>query len=676
MVNNTIKPIVLVAYFFWSLLALHASEVKRDLVVLWSSTETLGKEYTYGTVHRNMESVFNYLGYRLKYVEVNYELSAWSKKNQIKNYAGVLTFFFDNKIKEVKNYIDFLSSVIENNIPLLVMGEWGFVNENLRKNKAEIDQLLKRLSLKAEFTEYDNPLLFKVLKKLDHVEFERKIKNELLRVVTINNTGPSSRVHLSIEVKGEEKPADVIILDDRKFFYAQRGFEIFENPYNKVSNWRIDPFYYFGKVLGNENPIPDVTTLNGNRIAFFHIDGDGFINTSEIDRTKTSGEIIISEILKRYSLPTTASVVTSEIDSNFFGTKKSENLAREMFRNPFIEVASHTFAHPLSWSMVPDEQDIKAYVDDRNIKKHKGPILAYKVSGYQMDYYKEVVESVEYVNQNLLSKNKKTQVLQWSGNCRPPEIAIELVEKQGLAQLNGGDSRFDKTFNSYTGLSALYRQVGQYLQVYSGAANENIYTNLWQGPFNGFINVIDNFKNTDSPYRIKPINIYYHFYSGEKVSSLAALKSIYDWVLTQEINPLFASEYVQVVKGFESARIDKIKKNHFRITNNGLLRTIRFDKTILTPDYNLSKNVVGHFVKNNSLYVSLGDLDQTDIVLSNQNTSNVYISHSNSIIDKVLIKNNEMFLRGKANVPLEIKLSNGKIIKGSRGNFRDLKVAL
>ena len=674
--NNTLKPIIFVFYIFWSILTSHASEVKRDLIVLWSSTETLGKEYTYGTVHRNMESIFNYLGYRLKYVEVNFELNNWSKKNQIKNYAGVVSFFYDNKIRDVKSYVEFLSSVLESNMPLIVLGEWGFINEDLKKNKPEIDQLLKKLSLKAEFTEYDNPLLFKVLKKLDHVEFERKIENELLRVVMINNTGADSRVQLSIEIKGEEKPSDVIILDDRKFFYAQRGFEIFENPYNKVTNWRIDPFYYFEKVLGSDNPVPDVTTLNGNRIAFFHIDGDGFINTSEIDRTKSSGEVIINEIFKKYSLPTTASVVTSEIDSNFFGSKKSEKLAREMFRNPMIEVASHTFAHPLSWAMVPDQADIKAYVDDRNVKKHKGPILAYKVSGYQMDYFKEVVDSVDYINQNLVSKNKKVQVVQWSGNCLPPEIAIELVEKQNLAHLNGGDSRFDKTFNSYSGLSALYRQVGKYLQVYSGAANENIYTNLWQGPFNGFINVIDNFKNTENPYRIKPINIYYHFYSGEKLSSLGALKTIYDWVLTQDINPIFASDYVQIVHGFQTTQIDILKRNHFRISNNGSLRTIRFDKSSLVPDYELSKNVVGHFIKSNSLYVSLGNAEVSEIVLSNKKVNSIYITNSNGTIDNVTIKNNELTLNGKSNVPFILKLSNGKIVNGSRGNLNNLKVAL
>lgn len=675
--NNTTKLSIFLIYFFLGILTSisgYAEEVKRDLLVLWSSTETLGKEYTYGTVHRNMESVFNYYGYRLKYVEVNFELNDWRKKNNLNQYAGVLTFYYDNKIKDVKSYLEFLTNSVELKIPLIVLGEWGFVTEDYRKNKAEIDQFLKKLDIKAEFTEYDNPLLFKILKKSEEVEFERKLENELLRVQMVNNVGKESRTQLQIEIKGEDKPSDVVILHDKKFFYAQRGFEIFINPYNEITYWRIDPFFYFGKVLGNDRPVPDVTTLNGNRVAFFHIDGDGFINTSEVDRSKMSGEVIISEIIKNYSLPTTASVVTSEIDSQFFGSKKSEDLAREMFRSPFVEIASHTFSHPLSWAMVPDQQDIKAYIDDRDVKKHKGPILAYKVSGYLMDYYKEVVGSVDYINQNLVSKNKKTQVVQWSGNCRPPEIAIELVEKAGLTHLNGGDSRFDKTYNSFTGLSALYRQLGSHLQVYSGAANENIYTNLWKGPFNGFINVIDNFKNTESPYRIKPINVYYHFYSGEKLSSLAALKSVYDWVIEQEINPVFASDYVKIVQGFDKVKIDKVKDHHFKISRNGDLRTIRFDSTDLVPDYRLSKNIVGHKVKEGRLYVFLGSFDSSEIILSNRKDDGVHIESSNGSIDQLISKNGELLINGKSNVPLKIKLSNGKTITRSRGNFNNLKV--
>jgi hypothetical protein len=38
---------------------------------------------------------------------------------------------------------------------------------------------------------------------------------------------------------------------------------------------------------------------------------------------------------------------------------------------------------------------------------------------------------------------------------------------------------------------------------------------------------------TEKPYRIKPINIYYHFYSGSKLAAFNALKEVYDWAIKQ-----------------------------------------------------------------------------------------------------------------------------------------------
>ena len=52
--------------------------------------------------------------------------------------------------------------------------------------------------------------------------------------------------------------------------------------------------------------------------------------------------------------------------------------------------------------------------------------------------------------------------------------------------------------------------------------NENVYTNDWTGPFYGFRDVIDTFRMTGEPRRLKPINLYYHTYSASKVAALKA----------------------------------------------------------------------------------------------------------------------------------------------------------
>ena len=53
-----------------------------------------------------------------------------------------------------------------------------------------------------------------------------------------------------------------------------------------------------------------------------------------------------------------------------------------------------------------------------------------------------------------------------------------------------------------TAIGALGITKGNNLQVYAPITNENIYTNLWQGPYYGFERVLETFEMTDKPRRI------------------------------------------------------------------------------------------------------------------------------------------------------------------------------
>ena len=113
----------------------------------------------------------------------------------------------------------------------------------------------------------------------------------------------------------------------------------------------------------------------------------------------------------------------------------------------------------------------------------------------------------------------------------------------------------DREWPSYTRVAPLMRQVGQHWQTYTSASNENLYTHLWTGPFYGFRHVIETFEGTERPRRVAPVNVYYHYYSGERVASLAALHHVHEWVLRQPLARLFTSEYLAIVEGFRTARI-------------------------------------------------------------------------------------------------------------------------
>ena len=99
------------------------------------------------------------------------------------------------------------------------------------------------------------------------------------------------------------------------------------------------------------------------------------------------------------------------------------------------------------------------------------------------------------------------------------------------------------------------RPVAARTQVYAPAQNENVYTNLWRRPYFGFRRVIDYFQFTETPRRLKPIGIYYHFFSGTKAAAIKALHDVYAWAGEQQTFPVWASEYAAGVRGFESATL-------------------------------------------------------------------------------------------------------------------------
>ena len=134
------------------------------------------------------------------------------------------------------------------------------------------------------------------------------------------------------------------------------------------------------------------------------------------------------------------------------------------------------------------------------------------------------------------------------------------------------------------------------------------------------------------------MNIYYHFYSGERISSLKSLKDIYDYVSDQDIAPVFASDYIKTVLGWKKTKVEQKSSRHFVITANDHLRTLRFDgfgKTRLYPNYQRSENVIGHRILNDSLYIHLGNKKETILHLTSKKPSSIYVSSCNGYIDEL-----------------------------------------
>lgn len=538
----------------------------------------------------------NHLGLEVVYRPVNSPLPS---DREMQGFRGVITWFdrFD-VVPDADAYCLWLKAQIARARKLVILGEPGILRDENRTMTPACQEFFEAFgaSYQAEFTE--NPFLLEVVLKDPHmVEFERKISlAEEPKYSIYKSRLPENKVYLKIKRRDlSESESDLVFAGPHGGF-AHSSWVLYENPDLKKAHWRLNPFEFFNKAFGMDPlPRPDATTLNGRRIFFSHIDGDGIVNISHIDQKSFSGKIIYEEILRRLNLPIAVSLISGYFELPKYQAPAVTDLYAKILSLPNTEVASHTLSHPLVW------------------KKGK---LALDIPGYSFSENKEIDGSVGAIGDLIQSLHidKKVRLFFWSGDCLPSHEAIARSYRLGLANLNGGNPRFDRRFDSYAFVRPLGILRGRYRQIYSAAPNENDYTNLWKGPYWGFRDVIETFKNTENPIRVKPINVYYHFYSGERMESLAALKQVYEYALNQEIFAVSVSEYAGLVHDFFEAQIYDLKDG-FGFYHQGNLRTIRFDREARHVDFFRSKGVLGYRHDKGSLYVFLDESPLHEIYL-------------------------------------------------------------
>jgi hypothetical protein len=153
--------------------------------------------------------------------------------------------------------------------------------------------------------------------------------------------------------------------------------------------------------------------------------------------------------------------------------------------------------------------------------------------------------------------------------------------------------------------------------VFAPVENENVYTNDWQGPFDGYRHAIETYELNDVERRLGILTIYYHFYSAAKTASFRALLEVYDWAIKQETTPLYLSQYAAKVVAFQRATLARrIDSGSWELGNLGELRTVRLDPALGFPDVARSPSLAGVRDAHQGRYVHLtDDLDRGIAVL-------------------------------------------------------------
>jgi hypothetical protein len=308
--------------------------------------------------------------------------------------------------------------------------------------------------------------------------------------------------------------------------------------------------------------------------------------------------------------------VVADLHPDWSGDEHDREIAREFFRLPQVEAGSHTWSHPYDWRFFEnhDGEAERAYAGRPLVRVERGYPASRGFSKQPFSLDREIGGSVAYID-SLLPPGKRTRTVQWSGDASPYEAALAAAEQAGVANINGPESRLDEEFPSYSQVPAIGFQVGAHRQIYASAGSENIYTDTWSHQFFGFRHLDRTIARTETPYRIKPFNIYYHMYSGSKAAGLNAILANLALARASRIAPVSTSDFAGIAQGFYAARLYDLGDRRWRVENRGNLQTIRFDKAAFSAvDFKRSRGVLGQNHHQGSLYVALDPTETVPVI--------------------------------------------------------------
>lgn len=425
------------------------------------------------------------------------------------------------------------------------------------------------------------------------------------------------------------------------------GFAINPYPVDYLQNgqeiWLIDPFMFLDEMLNLKViPAADATTESGNRILTSHVDGDGFPSHSWFKGSPLVSEVLYDEVYSKIKVPHTISIIEGEVGPDGLypnQTKELEAVARKIFALDNVEAASHSLSHPFQWDSSMNKGEL--------LYGEFLPIPNYK----KLDYNREINGSIAYIN-TLCPKGKKVNVFLWTGDAAPTGDVVEMVDKLGLYNVNGGNTTIKNGEESLTNVSPTIIKFKNTVQVYAPQMNENVYTNEWTEHYDGFARAKETYELTGKPRRLKSIAIYYHMYSGTYPASLNALKSLYDYALSQDVTPMYLSEYAHRARTLYETSLGKTLNGQWLIVSNSI-RSIRVPKEFGTP---VSDDIVGFNDGVDGNYLILKKHHNLLSFTKAKEPQGVLLKNANGIVRKWQKNGNKVDFEIKSYIPLKFSV--------------------
>jgi len=626
-------------------IALETRPVARRVLALYDGKAEGQPSAT--RIHQLVEMPLNHLGYEVVYHDV---AAGPPGPDDLVGVRAVLTWFLE-PLKEPRTVGEWLWHTIEPTAMRYVV--FGEVLPGLPSDAHQVsDRLFAKLGIIDSHDYVDLGFASRVtLADKAMIGFERPIDKVLPGFPVLGVASGRIKVHLSVSVPyAVPEQTSALVATGSGGGYAAEGFAIYYEPQADRMAWTLNPFRFLREALGEERfPIPDVTTLDGRRIYFSHIDGDGWNNVTEIEAYKagdvSSSEVVLKEAIAPFpDLPVSVALIGCDVDPAVGGRASAGDIARRIFALPQVEVASHTHSHPYDWKFF-ERYNRQAEIEKIEALQQPQPSLReslnqqiFQIAGKPLpvtaankyvagtddlprtflknpfDLGTEVAGALR-VSESFAPPGKKAGLYQWSGDTMPFEAAIKATRLAGVPNINGGDSRLDREFPSVAYIPPISRKVGRERQIYAANSNENTYTNDWTGPYYGFFMLEETLRNTDLPRRLKPFNLYYHMYSGEKPAALAAVRHFLQEARAGDVIPIAASQYSKIADSFFGVAIAQVGATSWTVSNRGALQTVRFDHAEdVTLDFAGSRGVIGARRHGDALYVSLDPVVERAIV--------------------------------------------------------------
>lgn len=619
----------------------------RKVLVLYDNRATEYGDFGYSSAHLYAAMPLEYLGYGAVYQDVRQPLPSSSL---VGRYAGVVTWF-QQPIADGGTYHDWLRRQLEDGVRVAMLGDPGVDISGDIADLMHLQQFSQTQTRGAHVKNSDNFVGFEGLPR-QNAQAQSGFKL---------TAGSNTQSHL--ELKDDQGDTFSTVVSGSWGGIALAPWVVQEGIEERL-RWILDPFEFFTHALDlPPMPVPDATTENGSRYWMTQVDGDGFANRAAFPGTPFTGEVLLDEIFGRYRIPTTVSVIEGEVGPDGLYPDLSgrlEAIAQKIFRLPWVEIASHTYSHPFEWLSL-NEGELTGSGKTAAGYNYNLPIVGYK---YSLD--KEIAGSTQYINDTLAPAGKRVKLVLWSGDALPPEKALSIAAKGGLENLNGGNTHATNDNSSLTNVAPSVRPLGDNIQVYSPQTNENVYTNLMTAPLWGFRRVIETYKLTNSPRRLKPIDIYFHFYSAGQPASLNALKDVFRYAQRQETLPLFASTYSRVVKNWYTLGVARRLDGGWQITGAENMRTLRLPASLGWPDMSRSDGVAGVRDIKQGRYVALSGQPRVILRTQSRPTAGPFIRRANGRIMNWSRDSQRTSFSLQSNVvPLEIELGG---ISGCRVN--------